>query len=262
MDIWEAIILGIVQGLTEFLPVSSSGHIEIGTYILGTNTSENLKFSLVIHSATALSTIVVFRKDLLTILSDLFKFQNNPSTDFMFKILLSAIPVGLVGYFFEDHISVLFGGNIVLVALMLLVTGMLLALTHFAKPNSGDISTPKALIIGIAQTIAIVPGISRSGATIATALLMGVDKELATRFSFLMVLIPIVGASLLKLMDLTQNPTLSSGISNQALLIGFISAFLSGLIACSWMIQIVKKGKLIYFALYCFALGSISLILY
>ena len=262
MDIWEAIILGIVQGLTEFLPVSSSGHIEIGTHVLGTNTSENLKFSLVIHSATALSTMVVFRKDLLTILSDLFKFQNNPSTNLTFKILLSAIPVGLVGYFFEDQISVLFGGNIVLVGLMLLVTGMLLALTYFAKPSSGDINTPRALIMGIAQTVAIVPGISRSGATIATALLMGVDKELATRFSFIMVLIPIMGASLLKLLDLTQNPTLSPGISNQALFIGFISAFLSGLVACSWMIQIVKKGKLIYFALYCFALGSLSLILY
>ncbi len=258
MTLIEALILGIIQGLTEFLPVSSSGHLEIGSYILGIQSKDNLLFSIVVHGATALSTIIVFRKDIRDIILDVFKFEWNESTQFTVKIIISIIPVGIVGVLFEDQIEAFFGGRILLVGSMLLFTGLLLSFTFFKKSNTGDITYLKALLIGLAQAVAIMPGISRSGTTIAVALLLGVDKVKATRFSFLMVLVPIIGAMLLKIKDLYESPALASDISTTTLLTGFVAAFAAGLIACQWMIKIVKKGKLIYFAIYCFVIGAIA----
>lgn len=261
MSLLEAIILGIIQGLTEFLPVSSSGHIEIGTYLLGVQTSDNLLFSIIVHAATALSTIVIFRQTILEIIRDLFKFQWNESTQFAAKIVLSMIPVGIVGLLFEDKIESLFGGNITFVASMLLITGVLLTITYYTRDGDSKVTFGKAIIIGLAQAIAIMPGISRSGATIATALYLGVDKNKATRFSFLMVLPPILGAALLKTIEFAKAPeALAGSISNLALIAGFIAAFVAGLVACQWMIAIVRKGKLIYFAIYCFIIASVVLI--
>ncbi len=262
MGIVEALVLGIIQGLTEFLPVSSSGHIEIGTFLLGVKSKDNLLFSIVVHGATALSTIVVFRKDILELLQGLLKFQNNSATQFVLNIVISIVPVGIVGVFFEEEIEAFFGGKIVFVAFMLLITSILLAFTYYKKNNTGQITPVKALLIGLAQAVAILPGISRSGATISTALLLGVEKEKATRFSFLMVLVPIIGALVLKVKDFIENPSIGDNISGSALTTGFIAAFVAGIIACHWMIAIVKKGKLIYFALYCFVVGSIVLITY
>ncbi|GAB3656272.1 undecaprenyl-diphosphate phosphatase [Echinicola sediminis] len=260
MTIIEAIILGIIQGLTEFLPVSSSGHIELGAFLLGVEAGDNLLFTVVVHAATALSTIIVFRKDLMRIILDLVKFQWNGGTKFAAKILVSMIPIGIVGVLFEEQLEALFGGKIVLVGSMLLVTAALLAFSHFAAKRDGIVTFPKAIIIGIAQTIAILPGMSRSGSTIATALLIGVEKEKATRFSFLMVLIPILGASGIKLLKYIKDPSIAEGISAVSLTAGFIAAFLAGLAACIWMINIVKRGKLFYFAIYCAIVGSIAVL--
>ncbi|MFT7034402.1 MAG: undecaprenyl-diphosphatase [Cyclobacteriaceae bacterium] len=260
MTIIESVILGIIQGITEFLPVSSSGHLEIASVLLGVKSKDNLLFSIVVHGATALSTILVFRKDIFVIITDLLKFEWNESVEFSLKILISIIPVGIVGVLFEDQIAAFFGGRVMLVGTMLMLTGLLLSFTFFKGKNTGEISYIKALLIGISQAIAIMPGISRSGATISIALLLGIDKEKATRFSFLMVLIPIVGAMLLKVKDVIEEPSLASDISVVSLLAGFIAAFSSGLLACNWMIRIVKKGKLIYFAIYCFIIGLIAIV--
>ncbi|ELR68055.1 Undecaprenyl-diphosphatase [Fulvivirga imtechensis AK7] len=261
MSLFEAIILGIIQGLTEFLPVSSSGHIEIGSYFLGAQSSDNLLFSIIVHAATALSTIVVFRHTIWEIIRDLFKFEWNESTQFAAKIVLSMIPIGVVGVLFEEKIETLFGGNVIFVASMLLITGLLLTITYYTKDGDNKVTFGRALIIGLAQTIAILPGISRSGATIATALYLGVEKTRATRFSFLMVLPPILGAALIKALDVVKAPEVAAGnISAVALIAGFIAAFIAGLLACQWMIAIVKRGKLIYFAIYCFIIGSAVLI--
>ena len=259
MNIWEAIVLGIVQGLTEFLPVSSSGHIEIGTALFEIKATDNLLFSVVVHAATALSTVVIFRRDIGGLLSDIFRFQWNESTQFAAKILLSMIPVGIVGVFFEEEVEAFFGGKILFVGSMLLVTAGLLTFTYFKKNNEGVVTFPKAFIIGLAQAVAILPGISRSGATISTALLLGVRAERATRFSFLMVLIPILGAAFLKVLDLLENPEIAGQTGTAPLIAGFIAAFLSGMAACQWMISIVKKGKLIYFALYCLIVGLVAI---
>lgn len=261
MGILEAIILGIIQGLTEFLPVSSSGHLEIGAVLLNAHTSDSLLFSVLVHAATALSTIIVFRKDISTIIRDLFKFEWNESTQFSLKIILSMIPIGIIGVFFQDQVETFFTGNLVLVGSMLLLTAILLAFTYKVKDKEGSsVGYGQAIIIGIAQSIAILPGISRSGATIATALLVGVNKEKAARFSFLMVLVPILGASALKLKDYLEAPATSGNEVSLSLLLGFIMAFLAGLFACKAMIKIVKEGKLIYFAVYCAIIGIIALI--
>jgi len=255
MSFLQAIILGIIQGLTEFLPVSSSGHVEIGTVLFGVSTSENLLFITVIHGATALSTIVVYRKDIGVIIKEIFEFKYNESVSFSLKIILSTLPVLFLGIFFMDEVESLFGGRIGLVGSMLVITSLLLVFANYAKNYKRDISFPKALIIGIAQALAVMPGISRSGATISTSLMLGVDKEKATRFSFLMVLIPIIGAMLLDVVSMIKEPELSRGISFYILLAGFIAAFITGIIACKWMISIVKKGKLLYFAIYCLIVG-------
>ena len=256
----EAVILGIVQGLTEFLPVSSSGHLELGSVLLGVQSSNNLLFTIIVHAATALSTLVVFRKEIAILIIDTFKFQWNGSTQYVAKIVLSMIPVGVVGYLFEDKIETLFNGQIVLVSCMLGLTGILLLISHYTRPKDGPVTFFKALIIGIAQTIAIMPGISRSGSTITTALFLGVERSKAARFSFLMVLPPILGAALLKTIEFMKAPAHVAGeISTAALIVGFLAAFIAGLLACTWMISLVRKGKLIYFAIYCLIIALIGI---
>lgn len=261
MNELESIILGIVQGLTEFLPVSSSGHLELVKALFGDESipEEGLLFSVVVHAATALSTIVVFRKDIGSLLYGLFQFQWNESTQYVAKICLSMIPVGVIGIAFEDQIEQMFSGNVLLVGMMLMITALLLLFTHYTRKTDQPVTTFKAFIIGIAQSIAIFPGISRSGATISTALLLRVDKAKAARFSFLMVLAPILGASALKLKDYFEAPAGTHQMAGSILLLGFISAFISGLFACTWMLKLVKRGKLIYFALYCFIVGTIAI---
>lgn len=257
MSEFQALLLGILQGLTEFLPVSSSGHLEIGHALLGVDTSNNLLFALVVHFATVLSTVVVFRKDITELLKGLLAFKWNDETIYVSKLIVSSVPVLILGLLFQDEIEQLFTSNLILVGSMLLVTAILLSLTHFAKKTDGKITFFKAIIIGIAQALAVIPGISRSGATIATGLLLGSKRENVAKFSFLMVLIPILGAAFL---DLAGNKiTTSNDISTLTLLIGFISAFVSGLFACAWMIKIVKRGKLIYFAIYCMVIGLIAI---
>lgn len=253
----QALLLGILQGLTEFLPVSSSGHLEIGHALLGIHEGDNLMFAVVVHVATVLSTLVVFRKDLFILLKDLFAFQWNESTVYISKILLSAIPVVFSGLFFKEEIEQLFTGNLILVGSMLLVTALLLSFAHFAKKGDQPITFGKSIIIGIAQAIAVIPGISRSGATIATGLLLKTKKDEIARFSFLMVLIPILGAAFLDLVG--GDFTSGEKIEILPLLAGFIAAFVSGLLACSWMIKIIKQGKLIYFAVYCIFIGLIAI---
>ena len=256
MEIINAIILGIIQGLTEFLPVSSSGHLEIAKAILGENKvgEESLLMTVVLHFATALSTIIIFRKDILEILSGLLQFKNNDSFWFSLKIVLSMIPATFVGVFFNDEIEALFGGALTLVGSMLLVTGLLLFLADKAKASAKKVGIKHAVLIGISQAIAILPGISRSGATISTAVLLGIDKEKAARFSFLMV-VPLIFGKMAK-------DTLSGDIQYETttfipLVIGFIFAFLTGMFACKWMIKLVKSSQLKYFAYYCFAIGGI-----
>jgi len=253
----QALVLGLLQGLTEFLPISSSGHLEIGHAILGIHTNNNLLFVVTVHVATVLSTLVVFRKDIWILLADLFAFQWNESTQYIFKLLFSSIPVLILGLFFAKEIEQFFTGNLMLVGSMLLITASLLAFAHFVKKRNLQITWGKAFIIGIAQALAVMPGISRSGATIATGLLLGTKKDEVARFSFLMVLIPILGAAFLDLMggDFSQEKT----IGTIPLLIGFLAAFLSGLFACSLMIKVVKRGKLIYFAIYCLIIGLIAI---
>ena len=250
----EALILGLVQGLTEFLPVSSSGHIELGKAILGTESADNLMFSVIVHTATMLSIIVVFRKDIWHIIMQALRFEWNPETRFITLILISMIPTGLVGLLFESQIEQFFDGKIMFVGFMLLLTALILYSTRLVKKNNKEVSYLKALIIGLAQTVAVLPGISRSGATIGTALLMGVDHNAATHFSFLMVLPPIAGATLIKMKDLIETQAeLSQEIL--PLSVGFVAAFISGIIACSWMISLVRKGNISYFSIYCLIIG-------
>lgn len=254
----EAFILGLVQGLTEFLPVSSSGHLELGKYLLNINPEKSLIFTVVVHGATVLSTMVVFWKDIWQIVKGLLKFELNDETLFVLRLIFSMVPVLIVGLFFIDEVEQFFNGNIVFVGSMLLVTSAMLASTVFIKKNKRKIGFIDSFIIGIAQTLAVLPGISRSGATISTGLIIGNKRELITRFSFLMVLIPIIGANLKSLMDTDLSD--SSGIGVLPLIVGFLAAFISGLFACKWMIRIVNKGKLIYFAIYTFVIGSVAII--
>lgn len=258
MNTFQALLLGIIQGLTEFLPVSSSGHLELGHELLGIEGHDsNLLFAVVVHGATVLSTLVVFRKDIISLFAGLFKFQWNEETKYITYLLLSSIPVVVLGLFFRDNIEGLFSGNLFFVGCMLLITASLLAFTYFAKSKGKSIRLADALIIGVAQALAVMPGISRSGTTIATGLILGKKKDDVARFSFLMVLIPILGANFLDLIDgeMTSHATIGAW----PLIVGFLAAFLSGLLACSWMINIVKRGKLIYFAAYCLIVGLIAI---
>ncbi len=258
MDILQALILGLVQGLTEFLPVSSSGHLEIGKVLLGVEVKESLAFTVAVHGATVLSTLVVFRKDIMDLLAGLIKFKFNEETQYILKILVSMIPVGLVGFLFKDEVEGLFEGNLIFVGFMLLLTALLLALSYYVKRNTNrPIGYIDSIIIGIAQAVAVLPGLSRSGSTIATGLMLGNNKAEVARFSFLMVLLPVIGINLLEIIG--GNLSSQQGIGFWPVLTGFLAAFISGYLACSWMISIVKKGKLIWFAVYCAIVGSISI---
>jgi len=256
MEIINAIILGIIQGLTEFLPVSSSGHLEIAKAILGEGKvgEESLLMTVVLHFATALSTIIIFRKDLIEIFLGLFQFKNNEAFQFSLKIVLSMIPATLVGVFLNDEIEALFGGALTLVGSMLLITGLLLLLADRAKASEKQVEVKDAILVGISQAIAILPGISRSGATISTAVILGIDKEKAARFSFLMV-VPLIFGKMAK--DFFSGEISATDTNFLVLFIGFIFAFLTGMLACKWMIKLVKSSQLKYFAYYCFAIGSI-----
>ncbi|MCP4520318.1 MAG: undecaprenyl-diphosphate phosphatase [Cytophagales bacterium] len=258
-EIIESIILGIVQGLTEFLPVSSSGHLEIAKALLKDEKmipQESITMTVVLHLATALSTLVIFRKDILDIFKGLFSKGMNEEKAFSLKIIISMIPAAIVGVVFKDQIDSFFEGQILLVGFMLLLTGVLLLLAERAKATDKPVSYLNSFIIGISQAIAILPGISRSGATISTSVLLGIDKERAARFSFLMV-VPLIFAKIAKSILDGEIDIHSNGFSS--LVIGFIAAFITGLVACQWMIKLVKKGKLSYFAIYCFVVGAIAI---
>lgn len=258
MEVWEAIILGIIQGLTEFLPVSSSGHLAIGNAILNVEGNNNLLFAVSVHAATVLSTIVILRKEVTELFKGFFLFKWNDSTQYLFKIALSMIPVMIIGLFFKDFIEAIFGSGLLIVGCCLLLTSLLLTFAYFAKPRQKEkIGWWDALIIGIAQAIAVLPGLSRSGSTIATGILLGNKKESVAKFSFLMVIIPILGEAFLDIL-LMPNPTDIAPIS---LISGFLAAFIVGCIACKWMINIVKRGKLIYFAVYCLLAAILSFFL-
>jgi undecaprenyl-diphosphatase len=258
MDVFEAIILGIIQGLTEFLPVSSSGHLELAKAILGDTSvpEESLTFTVVLHFATALSTLVIFRKEVAEILRGLFQFTWNDELKFSLKIIISMIPAVLVGLLFEEQLESFFGGKILLVGVMLLLTALLLLLADKAKNTTKEVSFSNSVIIGISQAIAMLPGISRSGATISTSVLLGIDRTRAAKFSFLMV-VPLIFGKIGK-------DVLSGDLSFQStemipISAGFMAAFLAGLIACKWMIAIVKKSKLSYFSIYCAIVGFIAI---
>lgn len=260
MGILEALFLGIIQGLTEFLPVSSSGHLELAKAIFGDESlpEESLLFTVVVHFATALATVVVFHREVGEIFRGLFQFKNNVQFRFSLYIVISMIPAVLVGLFFNEAIESLFDGRILLVGAMLLVTGLLLLFANNAQEGNKELSIGRALLIGVAQMIAILPGISRSGATIGTSLLLGLSRERAARFSFLMV-VPLILGKMAK--DIMDGALISAeGGIPSAIYIGFAGAFFTGLWACHWMIGIVKRANLNYFALYCFAVGIIAII--
>ncbi len=258
MEIIDAIILGIIQGLTEFLPVSSSGHLELGKVLLGDTSvpEESLLFTVVLHFATALSTLVVYRKDVWEILSGLFAFRDNEELRFSLKIVLSMVPAALIGLYFEAELEQFFSGNIVLVGSMLLVTALLLFLADRAENTHKQVSFQNAFVIGVAQAVAMLPGISRSGATIATSVLLGIDKRKAARFSFLMV-VPLILGKIAK--DLMSGDLNFQDDSTAALGAGFIAAFIAGLLACTWMIRLVRNSKLTIFAVYCLVVGLVAI---
>jgi len=259
MDFLQSLILGIVQGLTEFLPVSSSGHLEIGHALLGVKGDSNLVFVITVHLATVLSTLVVFRKDIVKLFLAFFSFRWNEEMRYVCLLLVSAIPVVIVGLFFKDEIESLFTGDLKFVGFMLILTAVLLAFSSFVKPKDKPLGWKDSFIIGVAQAISVLPGISRSGSTIATGLLLGKKREEMARFSFLMALIPIIGANIVEFIEGSGNSSAGQSIDIMPLAVGFMAAFLSGLFACKVMINIVKKGKLIYFAGYCMIIGLLAI---
>jgi undecaprenyl-diphosphatase len=261
-SIFAAILLGIIQGLTEFLPVSSSGHLEITTFILeyfGTESlpEENILMTVVLHAATALSTLFIFRDEVAQIFRGLLQFKWNEEFQFSLKIIISMVPAAVVGVLFDEQIDALFGGRILLVGSMLIITGLLLFVADKAKNTTQSVSFRQSLIIGIAQAIAILPGISRSGATISTSVILGIDREKAARFSFLMV-VPLIFGKMAK--DVLSGDMASESAALIPLIVGFVAAFITGLIACKWMISLVKKSQLKYFSYYCFTIGILAII--
>ena len=258
MDLLEAIILGIIQGLTEFLPVSSSGHLELAKAILGDTSvpEESLTFTVVLHFATALSTLVVFKKEVAEIFKGLFLFKWNEEMKFSLKIIISMIPAVIIGLLFEEQLESFFGGKILFVGIMLLVTAVLLLFADKAKNTNKEVSFNNSLLIGISQAIAMLPGISRSGATISTSVLLGIDRSKAARFSFLMV-VPLIFGKIAK--DLLSGDINFQSSEIAPISAGFIAAFLAGLVACNWMIALVKKSKLSYFSIYCAIVGLIAI---
>lgn len=263
MNWLEALLLGLVQGLTEFLPVSSSGHLTIGQELLNLNTSaaDNLLFTVTVHTATVLSTIVILWKEIEGLFKGTFLTTTwNEEKTYVAKICLSMIPVFIIGMFFKDEVEAIFGSGLMIVGCCLLLTATLLTFAYYAKPRQKEtISYRNAFIIGLGQAIAVLPGLSRSGTTIATGLILGNKKESVAQFSFLMVLIPILGETFLNIIDMIQDPSLIGGIGFLPLTIGFFAAFLSGCFACKFMINLVKRGKLIYFAIYCAIIGAITI---
>ncbi len=279
----EALILGVVQGLTEFLPVSSSGHLQIGQHLLGVQETGGLTFDIVVHVATVLATITIFRKEIWDLICGFFKKLNpdnnlplwqrlNDAQRYVVLIVISMIPIGIVGLCFKDKVEEIFASSIVVVGVCLMVTACLLALTHFFKADEAkekkEISPLHAFIIGLAQSIAVLPGLSRSGSTIATGLLLGNKRENVAQFSFLMVIPPILGEALLDFKHIfapSAEYLAEHGASTPtpalALIVGFVAAFISGCFACKWMVQLIKKCKLIYFAIYCFIMGIVCITL-
>lgn len=258
----EALLLGLLQGLTEYLPVSSSGHLAIGASLFGIEGEDNLTFTIVVHVATVFSTLVILWKEIDWLFRGLFKFRLNEETKYVLNILVSMIPIGIVGLFFKEYVENVFGSGLMVVGCMLLLTAALLTFSYYAKPRVREkITLRDAFIIGLAQACAVLPGLSRSGSTIATGLLLGVDKAKLAQFSFIMVIPPILGEALLDGMKMVEETTsAASEISLTALVVGFLAAFVSGCIACKWMINIVKRGKLIYFAIYCAIVGIVTLL--
>ncbi len=260
MNWLEALILGIIQGIAEFLPISSSGHLVIGRELLGLGATDNIAFETVVHCGTVLSTITILRKDIMQLFIKLFKFEWNEETQYIAKIFLSMLPVMVVGFFFKDQVETLFGEGILLVGIMLLVTATLLALTHFVKfKQRKNVGWGSSFIIGVAQAVAVLPGLSRSGSTIATGLLLGVKKEEVAKFSFLMVLIPILGETFLGVIG-GDFSAAASGIPTLSLIIGFLASYIVGCFACKWMIELVKRTNLIWFAVYCTIAGIVAII--
>ena len=258
----EAIILGVLQGLTEYLPVSSSGHLALGSAIFGIDGEENMTFTVVVHVATVLSTLVILWKEIAWIFNGLFKFKMNEETRYVINIIVSMIPIGIVGVFFKDYVEDIFGSGLLIVGCSLLLTAVLLIYSYYARPRKKEkISMKDAFIIGIAQACAVLPGLSRSGSTIATGLILGNKKETLAQFSFLMVMPPILGEALLNGIEIVKNASATDAeVSLGALIVGFLAAFISGCFACKWMINIVKKGKLVYFGIYCAIVGAITII--
>lgn len=260
MTWFEALILGLIQGLTEYLPISSSGHLAIGSALFGIEGEENLAFTLIVHVATVLSTLVILWKEIEWIFKGLFKFQMNDETRYVINIIVSMIPIGIVGVFFKDKVEAIFGSGLLVVGFCLLVTALLLSFSYYYKPRQKEkISLKDAFIIGLSQACAVLPGLSRSGTTIATGLLLGNSKEKLAQFSFLMVIPPILGEALLDALKMMKGEDIAGDIPAISLIVGFLAAFVSGCVACKWMINIVKKGKLIYFAIYCAIAGAVTL---
>jgi len=258
----QAIILGIVQGLTEFLPVSSSGHLEIAKFIMNDTSvaEESMMMTVVLHFATALSTLVIFRKEVMEIITGLFQFEKNEHFWFAVKIVISMIPAVIIGIGFEDEIESLFDKKLVLVGAMLVVTGVLLFLADRAKNTEKSVGMWQALVIGISQAIAILPGISRSGATISTSVLLGIDRSRAAKFSFLMVVPLIFGKMAKEILDSVRGEeAIFDAAETVPLICGFVAAFLTGMLACTWMIKLVKASKLYYFSIYCFVVAAFAI---
>ena len=262
MNLWEAFLLGLVQGLTEYLPVSSSGHLEIASHLLGVNGEGNLLFTTTVHAATVLSTICVLWPFIWKLICNFFHFRWNDDMKYVLKIFVSMIPVLIVGLFFKDWVESFFGNGLLIVGCMLLLTALLLTFSHYAKPRQKeDIGWWDAFIIGLAQACAVMPGLSRSGSTIATGLLLGNKKEKVAEFSFIMVIIPILGEMFLDIVGGDFSMAAGNGLSAGCLIVGFVTAFVSGFIACKWMLNIVKKGKLVWFAVYCAIVGLLAIVL-
>lgn len=274
MEWFDALILGIVQGLAEYLPVSSSGHLEIFREILGIDIPSDkiLQFDIILHAATVCSTIVVLWPMFSKLLISFLGFKRNAEFWMVWKIVLSCVPIAIVGLFLKDYVEDFFGGSLLLVGICLIVTAALLAFAHFTdKTPQGamipaekgrEISWGDALIIGCAQAIAVLPGLSRSGTTIATGIMLGDKRSKVAYFSFLMVIIPILGEALLDLKELVITPSQQGddGVGVITLLVGFFSSFLVGCCACKWMIELVKKGKLVWFSIYCVVMGIVCIL--
>lgn len=270
MNTIQALLMGLLQGLTEYLPVSSSGHLTIASTLFGIDGEENMLFTIMVHVATVLSTIVILGGEIWKIIKGIFGPLNNgaqglnrlnPDQRYVLNILVSMIPIGIVGVFFKEQVEAIFGSGMTIVGICLLVTALLLTFSYYARPREREnISLGHAFIIGLAQAIAVLPGLSRSGSTIATGLMLGEKKSNMAQFSFLMVIPPILGEALLDVLKMVKGESLGAEIGWLPLTVGFLAAFISGCVACKWMIGIVKKGKLIYFAYYCAIAGVISLI--